>query len=71
LAAGAPIFLRYDYARTTRAGHGRYDYSPIRGRARYRWRNGAGLAVYIAINLEHFAFGEGLGAELAPAGPQR
>jgi allantoinase len=52
------------------AGHGRYDYSPIRGRPRYLWPNGAGLAVYIAINLEHFAFGQGLGAELAPSGPQ-
>ncbi len=50
--------------------HGRYDYSPIRFRPRYRWPNGAGLAVYIAVNLEHFAFGEGLGAELAPGGPQ-
>jgi peptidoglycan/xylan/chitin deacetylase (PgdA/CDA1 family) len=28
------------------------------------------LAVYIGLNLEHFAFGEGLGAELAPGGPQ-
>jgi allantoinase len=55
---------------TTRAGHGCYDYSPIRGLVRYRWPNGAGLAVYIAINLEHFAVGEGLGDELAPAGPQ-
>ncbi len=52
------------------ARHDRYDYSPIRGRPRYRWPNGAGLAVYIAINLEHFAFGEGLGAELAPGGHQ-
>ena len=51
-------------------GHGRYDYSPIRGRPRYLWPNGAGLAVYVAINLEGFAFGEGLGAELAPGGPQ-
>jgi allantoinase len=50
--------------------HGRYDYSPIHGRQRYRWPNGAGLAVYVAVNLEHFAFGEGLGAELAPGGPQ-
>jgi peptidoglycan/xylan/chitin deacetylase (PgdA/CDA1 family) len=51
-------------------GHGRYDYSPVRGRPFYRWPNGTGLAVYIAVNLEHFAFGEGLGAELAPGGPQ-
>jgi allantoinase len=54
----------------TPAGHDRYDYSPIRGRPKYLWPNGASLAVYIAINLEHFAFGEGLGAELAPGGPQ-
>jgi allantoinase len=50
--------------------HGRYDYSPIRGRPRYLWPNGTGLAVYIAVNLEHFSFGEGLGAELATGGPQ-
>jgi allantoinase len=52
------------------AHHGRHDYAPIRGRPRYSWPNGAGLAVYIAVNLEHFAFGEGLGAELGPGGPQ-
>src|SRR5476651_2568493 len=51
-------------------GHDRYDYSPIRGRPRYSWPNGAGLAVHVAINLEHFAFCEGLGAALAPGGPQ-
>jgi allantoinase len=50
-------------------GHGRYDYSPIRGRKAYSWPGGFGLAVYIALNLEHFSFGEGLGAELAPGGP--
>ena len=52
------------------ARHDRYDYSPITARPTYRWPNGAGLAVYIAINLECFSFGEGLGAELAPGGPQ-
>ena len=51
-------------------GHGRYDYAPWRGRPRYRWPGEATLALYVAINLEHFAFGEGLGAELAPGGPQ-
>jgi allantoinase len=50
--------------------HGRYDYSPLRGRRDYRWPNGRRLAVYFALNLEHFSFGEGLGAELAPGGPQ-
>lgn len=50
--------------------HGRYPYSPIRGRPVYDWPNGTRLACYIGLNLEHFAFGEGLGAELAPGGPQ-
>ncbi len=49
--------------------HGRYDYSPITSRKVFDWPNGARLAVYLGLNLEHFAFGEGLGAELAPGGP--
>ena len=52
------------------ASHDLYDYSGIRGRSVYDWPNGRRLAVYVALNLEHFAFGEGLGAELAPSGPQ-
>lgn len=51
-------------------GHGRYRYLPITRRPLYDWPNGTRLAVYIGLNLEHFAFGEGLGAELAPGGPQ-
>ncbi len=50
--------------------HGRFDYQPINRRAPYRWPNGAGLAVYLGFNLEHFAFGEGLGAGIGPASPQ-
>lgn len=50
--------------------HGRYAYSPIGKRPDYSWPGGARLAVYVGLNLEHFAFGEGLGAELAPGGPQ-
>jgi peptidoglycan/xylan/chitin deacetylase (PgdA/CDA1 family) len=50
--------------------HGRYRYSPIISRPVYDWPAGERLAVYVALNLEHFAFGEGLGAELAPGGPQ-
>lgn len=50
--------------------HGRYAYTPITQRADYTWPGGKRLAVYIGLNLEHFAFGEGLGAELAPGGPQ-
>jgi len=50
--------------------HGRYPYSAIAGRPAYDWPQGKRLAVYIGLNLEWFAFGEGLGAELAPGGPQ-
>ncbi|KAF0132425.1 MAG: polysaccharide deacetylase, partial [Xanthobacteraceae bacterium] len=50
--------------------HGRYAYSAITRRPVYDWPGGRRLAVYFGINLEHFAFGTGLGAELAPGGPQ-
>jgi allantoinase len=50
--------------------HDRYGYTPITRRPVYDWPNGRRLAVYIGLNLEHFGFGEGLGAELAPGGPQ-
>jgi allantoinase len=50
--------------------HGRYEYVPLRGRPDYAWPDGRRLAVYFALNLEHFSFGDGLGAELAPGGPQ-
>jgi allantoinase len=51
------------------AHHGRYDYRPIHDRPAYSWPEGRRLACYIGLNVEHFAFGEGLGAELAPGGP--
>ncbi|SFM10341.1 polysaccharide deacetylase family protein [Variovorax sp. OV329] len=49
--------------------HGRFDYQAINGRRDYAWPNGARLAVYLGFNLEHFAFGEGLGANIGPAHP--
>ena len=49
--------------------HGRFAYSAIHQRADYAWPNGTRLAVYLAFNLEHFAFGEGLGANLGPVSP--
>ncbi|WP_207221131.1 polysaccharide deacetylase family protein [Pseudoduganella lutea] len=52
------------------ADHGRFAYQPITRRPGYRWPAGKGLAVYIGFNLEHFAFGEGLGARLGPASPE-
>ena len=48
-------------------GHGRYDYSGIPERPVYDWPGGKRLAVYLGLNLETFAFGEGLGARLAPS----
>ncbi len=50
--------------------HKRFDYQAIHQRRPYRWANGAGLAVYIGFNIEHFAFGEGLGAAIGPTSPQ-
>ncbi len=50
--------------------HGRYAYSAITRRPVYDWPGAKRLAVYLGVNLEHFAFGTGLGAELAPGGPQ-
>ena len=47
--------------------HGRYRYSGIKTRPRYDWPGGKRLAVYLGLNLETFAFGEGFGAQLAPA----
>lgn len=51
-------------------GHGRYEYLPITRRPSFAWPAGDGLAVYVAVNLEHFAFGEGLGATLVAPTPQ-
>ena len=50
--------------------HGRFGYRPITRRPHYLWPGGAGLAVYLGFNVEHFAFGEGLGAAIGPATPQ-
>jgi len=46
--------------------HGRYGYSAIKQRPSYRWPNGAGLAVYVAVGVEEYAFGEGLTEDLLP-----
>ncbi len=41
--------------------HGRYDFSPIVRRPDYSWPEGKRLAVYLALNIEHFALSAGLG----------
>ena len=50
--------------------HGRYRYSPIPERQHYEWPGGERLAFYIALNVEHFHFGEGLGHTPSYATPQ-
>lgn len=48
--------------------HGRYPYAAIEGRPDFSWPGGRRLAVYVALNLEHYAFGEGLREELVSGG---
>jgi peptidoglycan/xylan/chitin deacetylase (PgdA/CDA1 family) len=50
--------------------HSRYPYSAIIRRPRYSWPGKKRLAVYIGFNIEHFEFGSGLGATLAPKCPE-
>ncbi len=50
--------------------HDRYPFVPITEREPYDWPNGARLAVYVALNVEQFPFGEGLGVPIAPAQPE-
>jgi allantoinase len=49
--------------------HGRFPYSAIVDRPDWSWPEGRRLAVYIALNLEHFAYGEGLGLSYSPGIP--
>ena len=50
--------------------HNRYDYSPITERQDFTWPEGKRLAFYVALNVEHFSFGEGLGHTPTAPGPQ-
>lgn len=55
--------------RTPLRQHGRYPYWPITKAPPFRWPKGEGLAVYIALNLEAYGFGEGMLDELVPVSP--
>jgi peptidoglycan/xylan/chitin deacetylase (PgdA/CDA1 family) len=44
----------------------RFAYRSIENRPRFRWPNGAGVAVYFALNAEHYAWDEGLVEDLVP-----
>ncbi|MBI3372101.1 MAG: polysaccharide deacetylase family protein [Betaproteobacteria bacterium] len=50
--------------------HGRYDYSAITRRPDYSWPGGKRLAIHFSLNVEHFAFGEGLGNDYSVPHPQ-
>lgn len=52
------------------SSHGRYPYRPINDRPVYDWPGGKRLALYFGVNHEVFRFGDGHGAELAPAKTQ-
>jgi allantoinase len=49
--------------------HGRYAFWPITKAPPFRWPEGRGLAVYVALNLEHYSFGDGIIDELVPTSP--
>jgi peptidoglycan/xylan/chitin deacetylase (PgdA/CDA1 family) len=46
----------------------RYRYSAISQRPSFRWPNGARVAVYFALGIEDYSFGEGLTENLVSAG---
>jgi allantoinase len=48
----------------------RYKYSAITKRAGYSWPDGKRLALYLALNIEQYKFGEGVIEELVPAAGQ-
>jgi peptidoglycan/xylan/chitin deacetylase (PgdA/CDA1 family) len=49
--------------------HGRFPYSAIVSRPDFAWPGGKRLAVHVSLNLEHFAYGEGLGLSYSPGIP--
>ncbi|GHB18216.1 polysaccharide deacetylase family protein [Salinicola rhizosphaerae] len=49
--------------------HGRFSYRPITDRDAWRWPGNTNLAIYVALNLEHFEFGQGRGPGIAPPAP--
>jgi allantoinase len=51
------------------ATHDRFEYAAITDRPGFSWPDGKRLAVYVALNLEAYAFGEGLIEAIATPGP--
>ena len=44
--------------------HDRFKYSGIKGRPKFAWPGNKRLAVYIAVNIEHFPYGVQCGVDL-------
>lgn len=49
-------------------GHDRYPFSAIDNRPDYCWPGRKRLAFYVAISVEHFAFGAGIGEDISTLG---
>lgn len=48
----------------------RYAYRPITERPKYQWPGGKSLAVYVALGIEEYVFGEGMTEDLFPGAPK-
>jgi hypothetical protein len=46
--------------------HGRFPFSPITARTFGGWPDGRRLAIYVALNLEVYSFGEGMKEDIVP-----
>jgi len=55
---------------TPLASHNRFAYRGIDDGPPLQWPEGRSLAVYLGFNIEHFAFGGGMGAALGPVSPE-
>ena len=46
------------------ASHGRYPCAPFKARPDFLWPDGKRLAIYLAVNVKHFPYGEPGGIDL-------
>ncbi len=51
---------------TVLPSHNRFEYSGIENRPAFTWPRGKRLAVYVAVCVEHFSYGEGMGLSYSP-----
>ena len=65
----AETAMQSDPCATAVAANPWFSYRAIHDRTPFRWPNSARLAVYLGFNIEHFSWGNGLGACLGPGSP--